>query len=702
MADGKVTVIYDGDTSGIDKANSEAQSKVSACGSKLGSIAKSAAVAIGAAFVAAGAAAFKFGTDFESAVAKASTLFGDVAVDTENLQSKLLELSDASGVAAADLGNTLYNALSAGIPATEDMGSALAFLEANTRLAKAGFTDVDTAVTTTAKILNAYKMDVSETEKIHKILMQTQNKGIVTVGELGSVLAQVTPTAAAFGVSFDQVGAAIANMTAQGTPAAQATTQLNSLFAELGKNGTTAANSLAAATEGTEYAGKSFQQLAAEGVPLNKILDLIGDYAEQSGLSMLDTFSSIEAGKAALANAGQNSQAFADALAAMGTEADVVGDAFDKVSGTTAEQFAKILNELKNAAIELFIELAPIVEQLLPVLKDVLGKLVPVLSNIVQKFLPILVNLIDKLLPPILKLVDKLLPVLVALINALLPILTMLIELLKPILDLFIALLEPILELLMSALTPLLELFTAILQPILDLIMLALTPLLELIQPIIDIIMALMDTALRPLMDVFSSVFGVIVDTVLVAIGSVTDILGGIMDFVKNVFAGNWSGAWESIKNVFTNIWEGIKNVGKSALNGLISIFKTGLNGIIGFINGITQGVSKVWDWTGIPSIPKIPEVKIPRLKVGADFIPQDFFPAYLDYGERVLTAEQNNKFSQLGGLEGMERALGGTAIARTEGGGDVHVVVQGDVEMDGFKVGTVVMRNIDDVKKFT
>ena len=173
---------------------------------------------------------------------------------------------------------------------------------APTRLAKAGFTDVDTAVTTTAKILNAYKMDVSETEKIHKILMQTQNKGIVTVGELGSVLAQVTPTAAAFGVSFDQVGAAIANMTAQGTPAAQATTQLNSLFAELGKNGTTAANSLAAATEGTEYAGKSFQQLAAEGVPLNKILDLIGDYAEQSGLSMLDMFSSIEAGKAALAN----------------------------------------------------------------------------------------------------------------------------------------------------------------------------------------------------------------------------------------------------------------------------------------------------------------------------------------------------------------------------------------------------------------
>jgi len=49
-----------------------------------------------------------------------------------------------------------------------------------------------------------------------------------------------------------------------------------------------------------------------------------------------------------------------------------------------------------------------------------------------------------------------------------------------------------------------------------------------------------------------------------------------------------------------------------------------------------------------------------------------------------------------------MERALGGAAIARADNSGDMHVVVQGDVEMDGFKVGTVVMRNIDDVKKFT
>lgn len=47
------------------------------------------------------------------------------------------------------------------------------------------------------------------------------------------------------GVSFEQVGAAMATMTAQSTPAASATTQLNSMFAELGKSGTTASKALA-------------------------------------------------------------------------------------------------------------------------------------------------------------------------------------------------------------------------------------------------------------------------------------------------------------------------------------------------------------------------------------------------------------------------------------------------------------------------
>ena len=208
--------------------------------SKFAGAAKGAALAIGAAFLTAGAAVVKFGTEFENSMAAASTLIDTSVTDMDALNEKMLTLSDNTNVAASELGNSLYSALSAGIPATEDMSEALDFLEQNTKLAKAGFTDIDTAVNTTAKVLNAYGKDVSETANVHKVLMQVQNYGIATVDELGSCLANVTPTAAAMGVTFEEVGAALATMTAAGTPVAQATTQLNALFNELGQSGSKA------------------------------------------------------------------------------------------------------------------------------------------------------------------------------------------------------------------------------------------------------------------------------------------------------------------------------------------------------------------------------------------------------------------------------------------------------------------------------
>ncbi|WP_279006139.1 phage tail tape measure protein [Thomasclavelia cocleata] len=318
---------------------------------KMAGTAAKGATAVAAAIGAMSAAVIALGSEFESANVKASTLFGDAQVDMTQYQGKMLELSTKTGLAASELGNTMYDALSAGIPASDDMSEAMGFLEKNTKLAKAGFTDINTATTATAKVLNAYKMDVSETDRVHKILMQTQNKGITTVNELGSVLSQVTPTASAMNVAFEQVGAALANMTAQGTPTAQATTQLNQLFAELGKSGTKGQEGLMKALEGSKYAGKGFSDLMKEGVPLNEILDLMDTYASKNKLSLLDMFSSIEAGKAALAVSGQNSKQFTENLKAMGTEVDVVGEAYDKVTNTFEEKSKKAVNSLKNVGI---------------------------------------------------------------------------------------------------------------------------------------------------------------------------------------------------------------------------------------------------------------------------------------------------------------------------------------------------------------
>ena len=349
-ADGSVVIEITGDDEKLQK-------KLHSLGSIATSALKGVTTAVAGATAAvaglAGAAA-KVGSDFEASLAATSTMFGDVAVDTAGLTDQILELSSATGMAASDLSSSLYNALSAGIPVTEDMGEAMDYMESCTKLAAAGFTDVDTAVTATAKVINAYGMDVSEVDKVQRIMLQTQNKGITTVNELGATLAQVTPTAAAMGVSFDQVGAALATMTAQGTPTAQATTQLNSLIAELGKSGTQAAVALTEAVSGTEYAGKSFSDLMTAGVPLNEVLDLMGEYAERNGLSMIDLFSSIEAGKSALAMAGDQSAKYAANLAAMSTEADLVGDAYSKVTDTLEHKVDVLKQGVSNLGIAVY------------------------------------------------------------------------------------------------------------------------------------------------------------------------------------------------------------------------------------------------------------------------------------------------------------------------------------------------------------
>ena len=220
--------------------------------------------------------------------------------------------------------------------------------------------------------------------------------------------------------------------------------------------------------------------------------------------------------------------------------------------------------------------------------------------------------------------------------EALIPLLTTLIEAILPVIT---ELLQPLLEIAMGFLEPLLTLIS------------------EALEPLIEILMALITTGLEPLMPalellltVFGEVFSGILSTVTdVLQNNVMTILRNLIDFIKNVFTGNWKGAWENISNIFKNIVEAF-----------VKIFKMPINGIIDLINGFLKGLNniKIPDW--------VPEVGgkgfnislIPRLKKGLKFVPGDFFPAYLDYGERVLTQEENLRFSALGGMEGIEQRL--------------------------------------------
>lgn len=334
------------------EAKSAGQSAGESIGGQIASFATKAIAALGVGKMISDA--ITNGMDFETTMTKASTLFSGTKEELAGFQKELMGISSSTGVAASELAEAAYSAESASVP----MGNLGGMIEASAKLATAGFTDIDTALSATAKTMNAYGMmsdDAAHTqenlEKVQRILIQTQNKGITTVGELGASLAQVTPTAAAFGVSFEQVGASLAGMTAQGTPTAQATTQLNALIAELGKSGTQAAKNLEKAAEGTEFAGMSFSEMMEHGADLNGVLYMMQQLADENDLAMVDMFSSIEAGKAAMSITNSD---WLGNMEAMATEADVVGEAYSTMSDTVDFKMNQFKNTLQNLGIEAF------------------------------------------------------------------------------------------------------------------------------------------------------------------------------------------------------------------------------------------------------------------------------------------------------------------------------------------------------------
>ena len=234
---------------------------------------------------------------------------------------------------------------------------------------------------------------------------------------------------------------------------------------------------------------------------------------------------------------------------------------------------------------------------------------------------------------------------------------------------------KSLLPLLIGILGPLMEILVAILQPVLDLIMVALEPLISVVLSLIDIALVPLMAALDLLMEIFNEVMQGIISDTTSQIQLLTSIFKEFMNFIKNVFTGNWRGAWENVRNIF-----------KAVAESLSVIFKAPINMIIDMVNGFIRGLNKIQipDWVpGVGGMGFHIDT-IPRLKKGMDFVPADYFPAYLDYGERVLTQEENQIFTAFGGFEGLEKLLSSGMSFRSNG--QVHKIIV-PVEVDGREI---------------
>jgi len=189
-------------------------------------------LAVGVAAVAMAAVSIKAFSDFEKKMADVTTLMDRGADANETYGDTVHRLGTEFAVAGGKAGVAagLYQVVSAGFG---DAADAALILEEAVKASIGGSVEAETAITGLTQVLNVYGLEASDVTDVSDIMFQTVAKGVTTYGELNSALSTVLPTAAAAGVDFETVSAAIAAMTKSGLSANEATVSLNRIFLAL-------------------------------------------------------------------------------------------------------------------------------------------------------------------------------------------------------------------------------------------------------------------------------------------------------------------------------------------------------------------------------------------------------------------------------------------------------------------------------------
>jgi len=165
--------------------------------------------------------------DFSKGLSEIKSIADDSVKSNKNLGKELLSVATTFGTDATQQTSAFYSILSAGIT---DAAKAQKTLTASNKLAIGGLTSVEKSVDILTSALNVYKKEGLTAEKASDILFATVKKGKTTVDELASSMGKSLPPAQGLGVGFEEVGAALATLTAGGIATAEATTGLNSIF----------------------------------------------------------------------------------------------------------------------------------------------------------------------------------------------------------------------------------------------------------------------------------------------------------------------------------------------------------------------------------------------------------------------------------------------------------------------------------------
>lgn len=237
------------------------------------------------------------------------------------------------------------------------------------------------------------------------------------------------------------------------------------------------------------------------------------------------------------------------------------GNALEEIQDVKYDDLGSMLEGLKRSVEMLAL---PLGEALIPVLTELIEEVLPV----IQEVLPDVIEAFETFLEPVLQLASEALPGIIdgfsqlmsddlmpLMTEEILPALKEAFESLQPVfdlfkdeilplvVDLFKELMPPIMELINNLIPPLVDVFNALAVPIIDFISSLLPSLKSLFEGVADVV-DMLSPVIAYLADMFQDRLQTALNIVKPIVEHVITVFKNIIDFIKNVFTGDWSAAW--------------------------------------------------------------------------------------------------------------------------------------------------------------
>ena len=310
--------------------------------------------------MAAGVGAFKTQKDFESSMTKITSLVGIASDQVDAWAKDVIKMAPQLGKAPGELADALFFITSAGIKGAQAMD----VLEMSAKASAVGLGETKVIADLVTSAMNAYGVENLSAAQATDILVGAVREGKAEASALAGAMGAVLPISSEMGVSFDQVGAAIAAMTRTGTDANNATTQLKNILASILNPTDQAEEALVAMRTSSSELRKTIRD---DGL-LKALVDIRTITKQYGETAMSEVFPNIRALMGVLDLMGSNAEDNIKIFESLANSNGSLATAFEEVSQTAEHKWQKALSSGKTALTSLgkavSTEFIPILEKL--------------------------------------------------------------------------------------------------------------------------------------------------------------------------------------------------------------------------------------------------------------------------------------------------------------------------------------------------